>query len=881
MTLAAGTKLGPYEIVAPLGAGGMGEVYRARDSKLARDVAVKVLPEKLSQDPDALARFEREARAVAALSHPNILAIFDLGLQEGRSYAVTELLDGETLRERLSEGALTTRKAVGYALQIVRGLAAAHEKGIVHRDLKPENVFVTRDGRVKILDFGLAKLMEAEPGETRSPTLAATQPGVVMGTVGYMSPEQVRARPVDNRTDIFSFGAILYEMLSGERAFRGDSQAETMTAIVREEPSELTGLAKSVPAGLDRVVRRCLEKSPEERFHSAHDLGIALETFSEAASGSAPTLMPPARIPRPRLPIAVGLAAVLAVAGIAALAGYLAGYRVTRRPASTAAARPTAEQLTFQAGAESAARLSPDGKTFLFVSEAAGNTDVYVQRVDGRNATNLTADSPAADRQPAFSPDGSRIAFRSEREGGGIFLMGATGESVRRLTDFGFDPAWSPDGKTIAVAGEPVEDPLARNAVSKLWLVDSETGERRLLTEGDAVQPSFSPSGRQIAYWGLPIGSGQRDLWTVSAASGSQKPVRITNDDAVDWNPFWSPDGKHLYFASDRDGTMGLYRIAIDEETGEASGEPEPIGTPSLWSGFFSASRDGRQIAYESHAESSRIEVVSLDPATGKTVGNSEPIFAGSLLVRNLDVSPDGNWIAFTSRGRREDVFLMRSDGSSLKQLTNDPFKDRGPAWSPDGKRIAFYSNRAFRYEIWSIHPDGSSLTQVTRGLGEGIGYPTWSPDGSMLAAADTEKTYVFPLDPASGSPRTVPSLGDEGFWIVEWSPDGKWLGGRTDEGGIVKPGLVLYSFERGSLERITDSGRGWTWLPGGRGLLFEDGGRIFQLELATRRIREVDPLVRKVPFDDDRVMSISKDGRRLYRIVHSIESDIWQLRLP
>ena len=877
MTLVSGTKLGPYEIVAPLGAGGMGEVYRARDSKLGRDVAVKVLPEKLSRDADALARFEREARAVAALSHPNILAIFDLGVEEGRSYAVTELLDGETLREKLSEGALPTRKAVGYALQVVRGLAAAHEKGIVHRDLKPENVFVTRDGRVKILDFGLAKLMEAEPGETRSPTIAATQPGVVMGTVGYMSPEQVRARPVDHRTDVFSFGAILYEMLSGERAFRGDSQAETMTAIVREDPPELTGLAKSVPAGLDRVVRRCLEKSPEERFHSAHDLGIALESFAEATTDSAAALTQLKAV-RPRLPVALGLGGAIAVIAIIAALGYLSGYRLTRRPG--AVPRPIFEQLTFQAGVESAPKLSPDGKTFLFVSEAAGNADVYTQRVDGRNAINLTKDSTDADLQPAFSPDGSRIAFRSEREGGGIFLMGATGESVRRLTDFGFDPAWSPDGKSIAVAHEAVQDPLARNTVSKLWLLDTETGERRLLTEGDAVQPSWSPSGRRIAYWGLPPGSGQRDLWTV-ATEGSGKPVRVTDDDAVDWNPFWSADGKFLYFASDRDGTMGLFRMAIDEKTGKASGTPEPLGTPSLWSGWFSSSRDGRQIAYQSQAENSTIDSVTLDSEREKPAGEPEPILRGSLLVRTLDVSPDGQWIAFGSRGRREDIFLMRSDGSGLKQLTNDAFKDRAPVWSPDGKQIAFYSNRAFRYEIWSIRPDGSGLKQLTRGVGEGIAFPIWSPDGSMVAFFDNTATHLYPLDGTAGSSRALPRFGDEIFLATGWSPDGKWLAGKTARDGILLPGLVLYSLERQTYERVTDRGKRWVWLPDGRGLLFEDRGRILQLELTSRRIREIGPAAPNPNRDEERIFAVPRGGRRLYRVGNSNEADIWQLRLP
>jgi Tol biopolymer transport system component len=582
---------------------------------------------------------------------------------------------------------------------------------------------------------------------------------------------------------------------------------------------------------------------------------------------------------RPRLPLPFGLAAALAAVAIVAAVGFLSGFRVTHRPA--AAPRPTFEQLTFQAGIEKSPKLSPDGKTLLFVSDAAGNADIYTQRVDGRNAINLTADSADADLQPAFSPDGSRIAFRSERDGGGIFVMGATGESVRRLTDFGFDPAWSPDGKTLAVAAEGVVDPLGRNSVSKLWLLDAATGERRLLTEGDAVQPSWSSTGRRIAYWGLPVGSGQRDLWTL-AIEGAEKPVRVTNDDAVDWNPFWSADGKFLYFASDRNGTMGLFRIAIDEDTGTPAGNPEPIGTPSLWSGWFSASRDGRQIAYQSMAESSSIEAVALDPAGGKAAGEPEPILRGSLLIRALDVSPDGRWIAFASRGRREDIFLMRSDGSGIKQLTSDAFKDRAPVWSPDGKRIAFYSNRAFRYEIWSVRPDGSGLTQLTRGVGEGIGYPTWSPDGSTLAFWDNQTTYLYPLDAGAGPPQVLPKLDDKSFFATGWSPDGKWLSGIVGKGGLYVPGLVLYSLERRGFERITDRGKRWVWLPDGSGFLFEDRGRIHQLELATRRTREIGAAAQPSPNpDEERVFVVSKDGRRLYQVDNTSEADVWQLRLP
>ena len=285
MTLASGSKLGPYEIVAPLGAGGMGEVYRAKDARLGREVAVKVLPASFSNDPDRLRRSEQEARAAGVLNHPNITAVHDIGTVDGAPYVVTELLEGETLRSRLAGGPLAPRRAIEYALQIAHGLAAAHEKGIVHRDLKPENLFVTKDGRVKILDFGLAKLTQPEKAgpQTSLPTeTAGTEPGVVLGTLGYMSPEQVRGRTADARSDIFSFGAILYEMLSGRRAFHGDSAAETMSAILREEPPDLSVTNQSVSPGLERIVRHCIEKNPEQRFHSAHDVAFALEALSDA-----------------------------------------------------------------------------------------------------------------------------------------------------------------------------------------------------------------------------------------------------------------------------------------------------------------------------------------------------------------------------------------------------------------------------------------------------------------------------------------------------------------------------------------------------------------------------------------------------------------------
>src|SRR5262249_9835883 len=336
MTLTAGTKLGPYLIEAPLGAGGMGEVYRARDTRLNREVAIKVLPERVAADPDALARFDREAKAVAALSHPNILALHDFGRDGAIAYAVTELLEGETLRQALSVGPLAPRRAAEYATQIAYGLAAAHEKGIVHRDLKPDNVFVTRDDRVKILDFGLAKpnVAASGPNETQSPTVSGyTEPGVIMGTVGYMSPEQVRGIAVDHRSDLFSFGAVLYEMVAGRRAFLGETHAETMTAILRDEPPALADSGRNVLPALAGVIVHCLEKKPERRFQSARDLASALETAAAPTGGSAP-LPAPAPASRPRTPSVLRGAGIAALVLAAAAGGYLLRSRRAAAPTS-------------------------------------------------------------------------------------------------------------------------------------------------------------------------------------------------------------------------------------------------------------------------------------------------------------------------------------------------------------------------------------------------------------------------------------------------------------------------------------------------------------------------------------------------------------------
>ncbi|HMI30443.1 MAG TPA: serine/threonine-protein kinase, partial [Candidatus Limnocylindrales bacterium] len=367
MTIATGTRLGPYEILAPLGAGGMGEVYRARDTRLGRDVAVKVLPQAFATDPDRLRRFEQEARAAGQLNHPNILVLHDVGTHAGSPYLVTELLEGETLRARMGGEALPARKAIDYALQMARGLAAAHERGLVHRDLKPENVFVLRDGRVKILDFGIAKLTRPEEGAaggaTRSaaPTAAPdTDPGLVMGTAGYMAPEQVRGLPADHRSDIFALGAILYEMLSGHRAFRGETNAETMTAILREEPPELSREGRPIPPALDRIVRHCLEKSPHERFQSASDIAFALEALSGISDSGPKTVVAGGTQGRARRLVVPVLAALLLLA---------AGAWIGSHFAKGGSQAPTVyRKLTFRRGVVYTARFSGDGHSVYYAA---------------------------------------------------------------------------------------------------------------------------------------------------------------------------------------------------------------------------------------------------------------------------------------------------------------------------------------------------------------------------------------------------------------------------------------------------------------------------------------------------------------------------------
>jgi eukaryotic-like serine/threonine-protein kinase len=864
-----GRTLAHYRILEHVGGGGMGVVYKAEDLRLSRTVALKFLPSDLTRDPEAKVRFLQEARAASVLDHPNICTIHEVGeTEDGRLYISMPCYDGETLRRRIGRGPLPIEEATDIAQQIARGLAKAHRGGIVHRDIKPANIMVTGDGVVKILDFGLAKL---------AGSIAITRTGSSVGTPAYMSPEQARGDDVDHRTDLWSLGVVLYEMVAGRRPFRGEHDQAVLYAILNERPKPLTQARPEAPPELERIVDGLLAKDPADRYPSVDGpLGDLRALRNESMTTTVRT-QPESVAGKGRLwPWAVGLATA---AMLAAGSFYVFGVRGPQDGGTAAPAAASFNRLTDQEGSESFPSLSPDGKLLLFVKSARGNADIYLQRVGGGNPVNLTQDSAVDDTQPAFSPDGQRIAFRSERDGGGIFVMGGTGESPRRVTEFGYNPSWSPDGREIAFATEGVAGPFERKLDSQLWVVNVATGEKRLAGKDDAVQPSWSPNSQRIAYWGLPSGSAQRILWTVPAAGG--EPVQVTQGEHLDWNPVWSPDGRHLYFISDRSGSMNVWKVPIDEASGKVLGEPQPVTTSSQSIGLLSLSRDGLKIVYATDEGKSNLERRAFYPANLQVAEDPTPVTQGSRTVRSAAVSPDGEWIAFDTSFPREDLFVVRPDGSGQRQLTDDPHKDRIPRWTPDS-RVLFYSNRASgdSYGAWTLRPDGSDLQQIVHGSREPLYNPIASPDGRRLVATLGFQGAAFiELDQPPGRrirwlPR--PEGGREVFSPTSWSADGQLLAGtleRTDGSSV--PGVVVFSLASGRYEKLTDVGTVPIWLHDSRTLLYLHEGKVFLRALDAREPRLLlDPPPNSV-FTN---VAVGPDDRALYAVRDSDEGDVWMM---
>ena len=899
----SGATIGRYTLLRKIGEGGMGEVYAATDLQLGRTVALKLLPPDVAGDPERRHRFQREAKAVAALNHPNIIVLHSVEEAEGRMFLTMELVQGEVLSRLIPRGGLAPDAFFRWAIPLVEAIGAAHLKGVTHRDLKPHNVMVGDDGRLKVLDFGLAQMEQAADSMAQTATMTAQ--GKIAGTVAYMSPEQAQGRRLDHRTDVFSLGVVLFEMATGELPFNGDSTIAILSGILRDPAPLVTELNPAMPRRLASVVRRCLEKAPDRRYQSTLDLRNDLEEarddlaageveppVAEVPSPLAGPAPAPARAPAPAPAPAPrrnwrALALAAAVVG-SFVAGGTLGTRL-RPPASAAlpgsiapAPPPPAApvitalaQLTGEDGAELQPSLSPDGTWFVYASHSSGNWDVYRQRVGGEKPMSLTADTKEDDAHPAISPDGERIAFRSSRSGGGIFVMGATGESVKRLTDFGSYPSWLPDGKSLIVSTESTDDPRMRNnsGVSEAWVVEVATGAKRQLPHGDMIQAVVSPGGHRVAYWGMHKG-GVRDVWTAPLGEGA--PVQLTDDIAVDWGPVWSPDGHHVYFSSDRDGSPNLFRVPIDERSGRPEGPIERVTTSAgEWTYAPSFSRDGRRAIFVVGGPRDRVEKIAFDAAKEATVG--PPI----RLARGDYPWVGDGWVAFHTLAPHDDLAIVRDDGSGMRRLTEDGPRDRAARFSPDGKRIAFQSDRGGSYDIWSVRADGSDLQQLT--AAGNLLCPVWSPDAKQMSVFRMGVgTMLFdpgrPWRDQTPKPLAPFPLKDLTFFGYDWSPDGRLLGGVALTSTGAYAGVWVHSFASGDYRQVAKSGEEpVVFLSDSRRVLYVDHDEIVLADSQTGKGHTVLSLVPDILRSG---VSVARDDRWLYYSRRSVEGDVWMATL-
>ena len=901
MSLKAGTRLGPYEVVAPIGAGGMGEVYQARDTRLGRTVAIKVLSERLGADADVSAgarspgarprddrrqRFEREARAISALNHPHICTLHDIGQHDGATYLVMEHLEGETLAERLRRAALPIRQTLDIAAQIADALDAAHKHGIVHRDLKPGNVMLTPSG-IKLLDFGLAKL-----AEDRAPDAASTEPtaegpltdhGSTVGTVAYMSPEQATGEDVDARSDLFSLGIVLYEMATRHQPFTGATVASVFDAILHKSAVPPVRFNPEVPADLERIIAKALEKDREVRYQSAADLRGDLKRLmrdSDSGHGAASAVRtlpgpssavtPPAR--RPWVRWAIGAGAVVAIGSTLALAV------LARRPSPPAPVPAIANpaQLTSAQGIEDNPSWSPDGRAIAYQSDQSGNWDIWVTQVGSKAAVNRTADSPVSDRLPSWSPDGLWIAFFSVREGRGYFLMPAVGGSVRKIASwpkgdrYPMPVTWSPDSSQVAYPLGQVTQPwleiltLATRASRKIPLPK---GPRNNVV----LDLSWSPDGRWLAYGrSLSTVSPTAELWLTRVADGES--LRLTDGTKWDRSPVWSSDSRGLSFVSDRGGSSDLWAFTPGPK-GFPEGTLQRV-TAGLEMDRAAASRDGARLAFTKGRGVSNVFRAPLLPDRAATWEDVTQLTSDEATCESIDVSRDGRLVVSSDRSGNWDIWTLSANGGELEQLTADPAIDSTPRWKPDGSEIVFHSSRTGHREVWIQPIAGAPPRQVSDGPEESY-YATWSFDGTEVVFLRKDRLFIAPAQ--GGSERPLADTGNATTGQADWSPDGKWVLFSSNRDGTFKAYRIRAS--GGPAERLSERPAvgGPRWSRDGRSVYFVGRGEttddIWALSVGSRQERPLTALSgRRGSFWGD----LATDGRSVYFLWEESRSDIW-----
>ena len=825
MPLIPGTILGQYEIRSPLGAGGMGEVYRAHDTRLDREVAIKVLPESLTADPDRLRRFEQEARAAAALNHPNILAVYQMATHEGVSYMVSELLDGETLRERLRRGPIPLRKAIDYAVQIAQGLAAAHDKGIVHRDLKPDNLFVTKDGRVKILDFGLAKLAQPRDASGAEATMAyATESGMVMGTVGYMSPEQVRGKMADHRSDIFAFGTILYEMVTGKQTFRKATSAETMTAILNEDPPSISQVTAATPPALQRVVHRCLEKNPEQRFQSASDMAFALEALSDTdmapSTGSHAHLVESAS----RRGIATAATALAVLLGVGALAYFWI---------SPAAVPKVSNYVQLTHDGQRKGLIGTEGsRLFLYVPSGGDNQGMDEMSTSGGEPIKMQL-PPLSFNSPQFlslSPDGSELLVidgHGAPLSGPLWSMPVVGGSPRKLGDIaGQDGAWSADGKFIAYS----------NGNNLFTAKADGTDARKVITVGDSgfvFYPVWSPDGNHLRFTYRATFDAPQYFMEVSVdGTGLSRLLPgWTNPPDSECCGAWTVDGKYFVFLSRRQIWVLPRKAGFlhsEPKPSQLTSSPMPLYTPVQ-------STDGKKLFVVGRTV--RGELTRYDLKSGRFES-----YLGGISAEYVSFSKDGQWVAYVSFPEGT-LWRSKMDGSERLQLTYPPSHALLPRWSPDGKTILFYdaSRTNKPSKIYEVSREGGSPRPLMPDNPDPQLDPNWSPDGSKIVFAGrsadaTSSIRVFDL--ATRQVSTLP--GSRGMFSPRWSPDGRYIPALSAD----SKRLLLFDFQTQKWTELAQGSMGWLeWSKDGRYLQARDEsgtGAIIRIRLSDHKTERV-----------------------------------------
>jgi eukaryotic-like serine/threonine-protein kinase len=785
MALVTGTKLGPYEILAPLGTGGMGEVYRARDVRLDRFVAIKVLPEAFANDSERRQRFEHEAHLLGSLSHPNLLAVFDVGSHNGVYYIVSQLLEGRSLRSVLSDETLSLKKSIEYSLQIARGLAAAHEKNIIHRDLKPENIFITETGLVKILDFGLAKSLALSGPDGGKTLTVQTAPGIILGTVGYMSPEQVRGQTAEARSDLFAFGAILYEMLSGKPAFQRSTSADTMSAILKEDAPDLRDSGKVIPPALEGVLHHLLEKNPQHRFQSAQDLAFNLEQLAQPSTeGHAPAALGESRSKRTVWLVGAGIA----LAFIAATA-----FALGRR--SLHSANPSFQQITFQRGRILQARFSPDGQTIVYSAEWNGQpSDVYVTSADRPGSRSL--DLKGAKLLAVSRAGDLAVQLQSHTSGtfvetGTLAVVPLSGGSPREVaTDVQF-AAFSPDGSQLAIV----------RGLGSQCRLEFPVGKTLLESAGSLTDLRISPSGDKIAF--LQRLGYNDDLGSVALVDANGRKKILTNEKYEVMDLAWSPRGDEIWFTvSDRGTQRSIHAVTLDgservllevpgsiilkdvfsdgrmllvrdtarrELTGLIAGEPRERDFSWLdWTIPDDISPDGSFFVFHEAGAGGGGNFAVFK----RKIDGSPPVLLGS--GNGLGLSPDLKFVLTSNQQTPSQLFMVPLGVGQTRQVTADSIDHRDALFLADSKRLAFLGSEPGHSARWYVQSlDGGVPAPLTPEGYSGVGISA-SPDGKyLLVACPDGKACLYPL--GGGEPRFIPGMEIEDA-PIQWAADGASL---------------------------------------------------------------------------------------------------------